>query len=134
MKPLNIYIVEDDPDDVFLMTEALQNSSVDFLLEECRHGEEIFEKLDMCKNLPDIILLDLNLPKKDGREVLTLLKSTDKYKGIPVVILTTSSRKTDIEFCVQHGSENYFIKPVTIEEYSKIAIKVVGIAKSKIIN
>lgn len=134
MKPLNIYIVEDDPDDVFLITEALQNSSVDFLLEECRHGEEIFEKLDVCKILPDIILLDLNLPKKDGREVLSLLKSTDKYKSIPVVILTTSSRKTDIEFCVKNGSENYFIKPVTIEEYSTIANKVVGIAKSKMVN
>ena len=91
--PLNILLVEDDQDDVELMQDALRDNKVQFTMDIVRQGDKVLPYLKSCKNLPSVILLDLNLPKMHGREVLSRIKLSEDLKQIPVVILTTSSLK-----------------------------------------
>ncbi len=93
--PLNILLVEDDQDDVELMQDALRDNDIPFAMEIVRQGDKVLPYLKTCKNLPNVILLDLNLPKMHGREVLSRIKLSEDFKQIPVVILTTSSSQAE---------------------------------------
>jgi CheY-like chemotaxis protein len=125
-KPIHILLVEDDPDDVDLLESALRDNQVFFESHVLAQGNEVLPYLNMCKNFPEIILLDLNLPKMHGREVLTLLKQSPTLADIPVVILTTSSAQADKEYCLKTGAADYLIKPVTMEDFKLIVDKILG--------
>jgi CheY-like chemotaxis protein len=125
---LNILLVEDDQDDVELMQDALRDNSVDFTMEVVRQGDKVIPFLKMCKNFPNIILLDLNLPKMHGREVLSRIKLSEEFKHIPVAILTTSSSKSEKEFCISAGATDFLTKPSTVEGFNKTIQSIVAIA------
>ncbi len=124
-QPIEILLVEDNPGDVRLTQEALIDAKVrnnmvvvkdgveamDFL---CRKGEYANAKR------PDLILLDLNLPKKDGREVLAELKQTPDLKRIPVVVLTTSKDEQDILKSYDLHANCYITKPVNLERFMEV--------------
>ena len=112
--------MDDDPDDVQLISEALISRDNNCRLEVTSHGDKVEQYLETCKKFPDVILLDLNLPKKNGREVLTTLKRHDKYMDLPVVIFTTSCYQSDIDFCLSKGAEHFLTKPVTLEDYDNV--------------
>ncbi len=114
MQPFRILLVEDDQDDIELLKEALQNNHILAEMDIFKDGSQVMTYLEMCNFFHDLIVLDLNLPKIGGKELLKQIKAS-RFKTIPVVILTTSSAKEDIEFCLQHGADKYLTKPSTIE-------------------
>ena len=115
-----ILYADDDLDDKSWISEAnkILNYSLD--IEFVENGREVFEWLKQYGNLPSLIVLDLNMPELDGRQTLQKLKATDEYKEIPVVILTTSSNKADIEICRRLGASLYLVKPDKYSEWQQI--------------
>ena len=120
--PIEILLVEDNPGDVRLTREALKEGKVYNTLHWVKDGVEALDflhKRGKHKDAPkaDIILLDLNLPKKDGREVLQEIKGDDNLKRIPVVILTTSKAEEDVLKTYSLHANCYVTKPVDLEKF-----------------
>ena len=110
-----IIIVEDSDEDYFITTRAFKKAGMTNKVLRFPDGQLILDYLSDDKNpLPAIILLDLNLPIKDGKEVLKVLKASTRLSKIPVVILTTSNAQSDIEACYAIGANSYIQKPVDI--------------------
>lgn len=125
INPLDVLLVEDNPGDVRLMKEALQDDKLIYNLHVVVDGIEamdfLLQKGDFAKApRPDLILLDLNLPRKDGREVLAEVKSDPDLKQIPVVILTSSQAEQDIVKTYELHANCYINKPVDLEQFSKV--------------
>ena len=121
-RPIEILLVEDNPGDVRLTVEGLKESKVRNNLHVARDGVEAMEFLrrtgpygDAVR--PDLILLDLNLPRMDGREVLAEVKSDAKLKTIPVVVLTTSRAEQDVLRSYELQANCYITKPVDLEQF-----------------
>ena len=127
---LNILLVEDDQDDVELMQDALQDNGINFTMEVVKQGDKVIPFLKACKNFPNVILLDLNLPKMHGREVLSRIKLSEEFKHIPIAILTTSSSKSEKEFCISAGATDFLTKPATVEGFNKTIRSIVQIANN----
>ena len=124
-KPVEILMVEDDAGDIRLTREALKDAKVRNNLNVARDGEEALDYLRHMgrhkKSMrPDLILLDLNLPKKDGREVLAEIKSDENLKRIPVVILTTSKAEIDILSTYNLHANCYITKPVQLDQFIEV--------------
>lgn len=121
-KIFEILLVEDNPADVRLTQEALKESSIGNNLNVVNDGVEALkflrkeDKYIKAPN-PDLILLDLNLPKKNGKEVLEILKQDESLRVIPVVVLTTSQSEDDIDRCYKLFANSYMIKPVDFDEF-----------------
>jgi two-component system, chemotaxis family, response regulator Rcp1 len=120
--PIEILLVEDNPGDVRLTIEALKEGRLTNHLQVARDGEEAMDMLHRKGKYsafvrPDIIFLDLNLPKKDGREVLNEIKEDDKLKTIPVVVLTMSKSEEDIIRTYQHHANCYITKPIDMMQF-----------------
>ena len=121
-EPVEILLVEDNPGDVRLTREALKEGKVYNNLHWAKDGVEALEFLrregkHAKAPRPDIILLDLNLPKKDGREVLEIIKSDDALRNIPVVVLTTSKAEEDVLRSYELHANCYVTKPVDLEKF-----------------
>lgn len=120
--PVEILLVEDNAGDVRLTREALREGKVYNNLHWAKDGVEALEFLRREGNhadapRPDIILLDLNLPKKDGREVLAVIKSDDQLKQIPVVVLTTSKAEEDVLRSYALHANCFITKPVDLDKF-----------------
>jgi two-component system response regulator len=124
-EPIEVLLVEDSPGDVRLTREAFKDAKVHINLHVATDGIEAMAFL-RCKGeyadvpRPDLILLDLNLPKKDGREVLEEIKETPALKSIPVVILTTSDSEEDILRSYRLHANCYITKPVGLDGFLKV--------------
>ena len=120
--PVEILLVEDNPGEVRLTQEALKEGKVYNNLHWAKDGVEALDFLQRRGKYakaprPDIILLDLNLPKKDGREVLSVIKRDDELKQIPVVVLTTSKAEEDVLKSYELHANCYVTKPVDLEKF-----------------
>jgi CheY-like chemotaxis protein len=125
MRPIEILLVEDNAGDARLTLEAFKEGRVINNFSVVRDGAEALEYLRRegqyaDSKTPDLILLDLNLPKKDGREVLADIKADDRLKAIPVVVLTTSSANDDIERAYCHHANCYITKPVDLDQFLRV--------------
>lgn len=125
---VEILLVEDNPGDVRLTLEALKAGKINNKVLVMKDGEEAVNYLKRrngyeSRPLPDLILLDLNLPKLSGREVLATIKEDDALKHIPVVILTTSKAEDDVLKSYQHYANCYITKPVDFEQFSTVIKK-----------
>ena len=123
--PIDILLVEDNPGDVRLTTEALKDSKVRNTLNVAADGVEALEYLRRegkfsAMTRPDLILLDLNLPRKTGIEVLAEIKDDERLRRIPVVILTTSSAEEDIVKSYNLHANCYITKPVDLTQFINI--------------
>ena len=125
VKPIEILLIEDNPGDIQLTKEALEDCKMINNLHVAVDGEQAIQFLlrnhpytDVPK--PDLILLDLNLPKVDGREVLARIKSKDGLKTIPVVVLTTSKADEDILKVYELHANCYITKPMNIDNFFKV--------------
>jgi CheY-like chemotaxis protein len=123
--PIQVLLVEDSPGDVRLTREAFRDADPSIHLHVAHDGVEAMaflnrEGMYAGAPLPDLILLDLNLPKMDGREVLALIKENDDLKIIPTVILTTSDAEVDIVKSYQLQANCYLNKPVQLEAFEKL--------------
>ncbi len=119
---LHILLVEDSPGDVLLTREAFKDAKVANQLHVVEDGEAAMEFLrregDYARvPTPDLVLLDLNLPRKDGREVLAEIKGDDELRRIPVVVLTTSASDVDIVRAYEHYVNSYIRKPIDLEQF-----------------
>lgn len=116
-------MAEDDPEDRMLLEDAMEESRLNNPLRFVENGEELLDYLHHRGNfqdqkqypMPGLILLDLNMPKKDGREALKEIKKDERLRAIPVVALTTSSAEEDIQKTYKLGVSSYITKPVTFE-------------------
>ncbi len=122
---INILLVEDNPGDIRLTKEVLKEGKIKNNLSVVMDGEEALlylRKMDKFANvvIPDIILLDLNLPKKDGREVLAEIKSDPELMMIPVIVLTTSSAEQDVLNMYAHHANCYITKPVDFSQFINV--------------
>lgn len=121
-KPIEILLVEDNPGDVRLTQEVFKESKIRNKLHVVKDGVEAMDFLrrqgkDTNGGRPDLILLDLNLPKKDGREVLAEIKADDDLKRIPVVVLTISKAEEDILRSYSLHANCYLTKPIEFEQF-----------------
>jgi chemotaxis family two-component system response regulator Rcp1 len=113
-----VLLVDDNEDDVFLTTEAFQEANVNAEIIVHRDGVDALAFLhDKTHKKPHLILLDLNMPRKDGRETLAELKSDPDLKNIPVVILTTSDSESDIEQAYNLHANSFITKPINFDEF-----------------
>lgn len=123
--PIEILLVEDNPADIRLTEEALREGKVKNNLHVARDGVEALEFLRRQGKFkeaprPDLVLLDLNLPRKDGREVLGEIKADETLRSLPVVVLTTSSSDADILKSYSLYANCYITKPVDLEQFVKV--------------
>ena len=122
---IHILLVDDDPGDVRLTLEALKRSKLYSSIDTVENGEEALAYLRQEGKYansprPDLILLDLNMPRKDGRETLEDIKQDPKLHLIPVVVLTTSSSEADILKSYDLGANCYITKPVDLTQFMKV--------------
>jgi len=123
--PINVLLVEDSPGDVRLTQEALREANMAVRLYVASDGVEAMDFLNnegkfVDAPRPDLALLDLNMPRMDGRQVLAQIKKNENLKAIPTVILTTSSSKEDVAKSYQLQANCYLIKPVELDEFDKL--------------
>ena len=124
----SILYVDDDKDDLFFLKESFANS-VQASMISASDGEEAVQWLTNVpiQDLPALIILDLNMPKKDGRQTLEYLKSTPRFSKIPVVILSTSKNSVDKEICTNLGAVSYLEKPYHLNGYNEIVKNCISI-------
>jgi len=121
--PFQILLVEDEPADVHLVRQALKEGEVDCSLQHVVDGFEALEFLrrqvesERSPGLPDLILLDLNMPRINGREFLAAVKADVRFVAIPVVVLSTSAVERDISQAFQLGAAGYITKPADMNEF-----------------
>ena len=121
MKTINILLIEDDLIEVMKLKRATGSLNLNHKIIEANNGEKALELLQQKNNLPDIILLDLNMPKINGIEFLRILKADERLSYIPTIILTTSNNQRDLLECFKTGIAGYVLKPLKYEDYvSKI--------------
>ncbi len=125
VKPIDILLVEDNPGDADLAREALEDTKLHNRLHVVDDGEKALAFLRRqgayaAAPRPDLILLDLNLPRKDGREVLAEIKSDDHLKRIPVVILTTSRAEEDVLKTYNLHANCYISKPIDLNQFMRV--------------
>ena len=129
MKPFNLLLVEDNEGDIILTIEAFEEAGIANKINVARDGEQAVKLLQNCirensSELPDIIILDVNLPKMNGHEVLRYIKMHEKLKHIPVLMLTTSSSERDINESYRNFASCFITKPVEINEFVKVVQKI----------
>ena len=123
-KPYTILMADDDYEDCLLIRDALKEARRDCDLRFVRDGEEVFDYLHRRRAYadehnaprPDLILLDLKMPKRGGREAIEELKSDPRFKRIPIVALTTSMAEEDVSVSYELGVNSYIVKPATFRE------------------
>lgn len=118
-KPAQIFIVEDNDPDVFLVEEALRAEGVQAKIARCYDGEEAIHGLSQMSegSLPNLIIIDLNLPKITGLEILKYARSLNQLDSVPILILTSSQSPVDRSLSMQLGADAYIAKPSTLSEF-----------------
>ncbi len=127
-KQVTIIMADDDPDDCLLMKDAFEEQSLTDCLRVVEDGEELLEYLRLQGPYgdrkrfppPDLIILDLNMPRKDGRTVLREIKADPQLKRIPVVIFTTSREREDINRSYDLGASSFIVKPVSYQDLKEV--------------
>jgi CheY-like chemotaxis protein len=118
MKIIRIVIVENDEDEQLFMREAFQDSGLFDILAMCRNGNQLEEWIGLhMAELPEIILSDLNMPGKDGYDVIRFITGSPVLRHIPVYITSTSSTSSLIDKCIAMGATRYMVKPETFTDY-----------------
>ncbi|WP_121356232.1 response regulator [Flavisolibacter nicotianae] len=118
MKTYKIIVVENDEDEQFFMKEGFDSTGLFEIITMVKSGDELFEWLEAnMDSQPDLILSDLNMPGKNGYDIIDEMKASPVYAAIPVVITSTSSTPTIIAKCLTRGAADYVVKPETFIEY-----------------
>jgi two-component system response regulator len=125
VEPIEVLMAEDNGDDIALMMATLEDMKIHINVSVVRDGVEALEYLHgqgkySSAVTPDLILLDLNMPRKDGREVLEEIKQDDNLKRIPVVVLTTSDAEVDVLNAYDLHANCYITKPVNLDQFTKV--------------
>ncbi|MCW3841353.1 response regulator [Micromonospora yasonensis] len=127
--PVRILVVDDDPGDVLMIEEALEDSDVEKIIDVVNDGQEAMEFLrregrHTDATRPDVILLDLNMPRMDGRQVLGEVKQDEDLRTIPIVVLTTSNADTDIVGSYTLQANAYVTKPIDLDDFNDVVRRI----------
>jgi CheY-like chemotaxis protein len=127
--PVRILVVDDDPGDVLMIEEALEDSDVEKVIDVVNDGQEAMEFLrregrHAEAERPDVILLDLNMPRMDGRQVLGAVKQDEDLRTIPIVVLTTSNADTDIVGSYTLQANAYVTKPINLDDFNDVVHRI----------
>ncbi|PRP66215.1 response regulator [Nonlabens agnitus] len=114
---LRVLLIEDDTIEVMKLKRAIAKLEMPHEIVEAKNGEEALDILRNRDSLPDLILLDLNMPRINGLEFLKILKNDEVMRFLPVVILTTSSNRKDMLECYKEGVAGYILKPLKYDDY-----------------
>ncbi|MBW1297951.1 response regulator [Aquimarina litoralis] len=117
MRTLKFLLIEDDEIERLKFVRVLDKNNYSYKLLEAENGEEALDILENKNEIPDLILLDLNMPRMSGLEFLKILKANDRLKYIPVVILSTSNNHQDLKRSYEEGIAGYVVKPLKYEDY-----------------
>jgi DNA-binding response OmpR family regulator len=128
--PIKILLIEDDPDDVELLRDSLNNFDVFYEMNVINDGALVSDYLKTNREIPDVIVLDLNLPRVHGKEILKEIKFRSIYSEVPLLILTTSSAREDMEYSYQHGAKKFLRKPTNMEGIQMTVRTIVELAGS----
>lgn len=120
MNEVHILLVEDNEGDIILTKEALKEARIKNRISVAMDGQEALDFLDAAGPLPDLILLDINLPKVSGLEVLAIIKADKKLKMIPVIMLSTSSSEEDVLNSYSNHANCFIIKPVDLPRFMDV--------------
>jgi CheY-like chemotaxis protein len=126
MKKALILVAEDDMDDRFLLQTAFHETGDDEQLEFVQNGIEVIDYLDSAatkgdeRAFPEIIILDLNMPKKNGKEVLSEIKQHPLFKRIPVIVYTTTRNEVEVRKCYELGANTYIVKPISFDSLCRV--------------
>jgi len=118
-RPRLVFAADDDPDDRVLATEAWERAGASHPLVFCHGGDELLENLERSwdtEEHPSLLILDLNMPGLDGRELLRKLRADPRFVALPTIVLTTSSSDEDIQLCYRLGANSYVVKPTEFED------------------
>jgi two-component system, chemotaxis family, response regulator Rcp1 len=126
LTPVHILLVEDNPQDVEITKRALEKGQVKNRLTVARDGQEALDILDAIKgdDPPSLILLDLNMPRLNGIEVLQVIKADPNLRRIPVIVLTTSTREEDVVRAYDLGVNTFISKPVRFEDFMRVVMTI----------
>ena len=129
MKEIHILLVEDNEGDILLTTEALEEGRIINKVSVVKDGKQAIDFLNQKEafheaSLPNLILLDINLPKKNGHEVLKYIKASKNFRHIPIIMLTTSSSESDIIQAYNHYANCFITKPVDVNEFMTAVAKI----------
>jgi CheY-like chemotaxis protein len=127
-KSIHVLLIEDDHEDVELFEEILNNFTDDYRLQIIADGGAFSTYMEQNQEIPNVIVMDYNLPKVHGREILKQIKDSKLYIDIPVVVLTTSSAPEDKQYALQMGAVNYFVKPNTPRDLEDIVAYVLDVS------
>ena len=129
-KRYDILVVEDNRDDIVFIEEALSETDYDVSLNVVRDGEEAVGYLERIsageKGTPDLVFLDLNLPRKSGLEFLHEMRGRERFRLVPVVVLTTSKAEDDIRKSYENFANSYIVKPIDLNEFIRLIRQVTG--------
>lgn len=127
---ITFLLVDDDIDDAFLFREVLNDVAPHIQLRTAANGQEALDMLIAAGNegqtMPDLIFLDLNMPRMDGKQCLVLIKANDELQHIPVIMYTTSSHSRDIEETMQNGAVSFITKPSHVADLKAILSSLAG--------
>ncbi|MDV7138318.1 response regulator [Maribacter sp. TH_r10] len=123
---MDILLIEDDTIEIMKLQRTISKLHLKHKVKEAKNGEAALEYLRSGKCLPDIILLDLNMPRMSGIEFLSILKADETLKYLPTVVLTTSENRADLLECYRIGIAGYVIKPLKYEDYESKLHKVLS--------
>src|SRR3569833_2271698 len=127
MKSIHILLIEDNEGDILLTQERLADSKITNNVSVLKDGKaaiDFFEKVTHKADIPDLVLLDINLPKRSGHEVLQYIKKNERHNQIPVIMLTTSSSERDILSAYKHYANCYITKPIDVVEFMQAITKI----------
>lgn len=129
MRPVHILLVEDNEGDILLTSEAFEEAKIKTHLSYVKDGKEAIDFVTRQgkyanAQLPDLLLLDINIPKRNGVEVLKFMKAHAKLRKIPVIMLTTSSSPEDISRCYENYANCFITKPIEPENYQAIVTQI----------
>jgi CheY-like chemotaxis protein len=124
-EPLELLLVEDNDDDIVLIEEAFAEAKLMNVIFTVRDGEEALAYLRQAgpythRRRPGLVLLDINMPKKNGFEVLEAIKADPRLRTLPVIMLTTSDREEDVVRSYNDGASSYIRKPMTLEQFARV--------------
>ncbi len=131
-KKCKVIITEDDYDDADFLKDALRQNQFQGDIEHIENGEKLMRQLLALKQenlLPELIVLDLNMPFKSGYDVLVEMKSDPQLQNIPIAVVTASIRNEDKTYCDERGCSLFERKPISVHEYSDIAYRIVHLLK-----
>ena len=127
---IQIFLIEDDADYIELLEVSLKDNKVEYSMDVVMEGDKVQDYIVNCKKLPNIIVMDFNLPRVHGREIIKQIKSNQEFRNIPLLVLTTSTAREDIEYSYKMGADSFITKPTTIQGFNATVGTIVQLAGS----